>query len=77
MKSKAVKKIFAVCLTTLLKDIIQMIKMFKDGEMYMAGELLLAVMRMRGLEPLRLAAQEPKSCMSANSITSAKCKIII
>lgn len=29
------------------------------------------LVRMRGLEPLRLAAQEPKSCMSANSITSA------
>ena len=24
-----------------------------------------------GLEPIRLAAQEPKSCMSANSINSA------
>ena len=29
------------------------------------------LMRMTGLEPARLAAQEPKSCMSANSITSA------
>lgn len=26
---------------------------------------------MAGLEPARLSAQEPKSCMSANSITSA------
>ena len=25
-----------------------------------------------GLEPTRLAAQEPKSCMSANSISSAQ-----
>lgn len=28
-------------------------------------------MRSMGLEPTRLAAQEPKSCMSANSITTA------
>ncbi len=28
-------------------------------------------MRNMGLEPIRLAAQEPKSCMSANSISSA------
>lgn len=28
-------------------------------------------MRNVGLEPTRLAAQEPKSCMSANSISSA------
>ena len=29
------------------------------------------LMRNVGLEPTRLAAQEPKSCMSANSISSA------
>ena len=29
------------------------------------------MVRMKGLEPTRLAAQEPKSCMSTNSITSA------
>ena len=33
------------------------------------------MMRMTGLEPARLAAQEPKSCMSANSITSAAMKL--
>ena len=33
-------------------------------------------MRMTGLEPARLAAQEPKSCMSANSITSAAMKLL-
>lgn len=32
-------------------------------------------MRITGVEPARLAAQEPKSCMSANSIISAShCK---
>ena len=29
------------------------------------------IMRNAGLEPARPAAQEPKSCMSANSISSA------
>ena len=33
-------------------------------------------MRLVGLEPTRLAAQEPKSCMSANSITTATYKTI-
>ena len=32
-------------------------------------------MLMMGFEPKRLAAQEPKSCMSANSITSANVSI--
>ena len=32
-------------------------------------------MRNVGLEPTRLAAQEPKSCMSANSISSAHIKL--
>ena len=33
-----------------------------------------ARMRLVGLEPTRLAAQEPKSCMSANSIITAYAK---
>ncbi len=35
----------------------------------------MGMVRMTGLEPTRLAAQEPKSCMSANSITSAEIEI--
>ena len=33
-------------------------------------------MQKMGLEPTRHTAQEPKSCMSANSITSANCSNI-
>ena len=33
---------------------------------------ILAIMRMKGLEPPRLAAQDSKSCVSANSTTSAQ-----
>ena len=33
-------------------------------------------MRVTGLEPARLAAQEPKSCMSANSITPAAYELV-
>lgn len=35
------------------------------------GALLPLMVRERGLEPLRLAAQDPKSCVSANSTTLA------
>ena len=36
----------------------------------------ISFMQKMGLEPTRHTAQEPKSCMSANSITSANCSNI-
>lgn len=39
--------------------------------------LFYQLMRNVGLEPTRLAAQEPKSCMSANSISSAHAQYVI